>query len=82
MIGEFNIIDRNVVLDNDGVYKIPYSITLDDKTIYYLINTNDFSDMKFCYLIGEDELEEILDKEELVPIVEEFNRNINMFLRD
>lgn len=82
MISDFMIIDRNVMLDNDCVYKISYSITLDDKTIYYLINTNDFSDMKFCYLIGEDELEEILDKEKLVPIIEKFNRDINTFIRD
>ena len=77
----FRIINRNVLLDNDSTYKIAYSISLSDKDIYYLINIDDFSDLKFCYMVGDDEFEEIRDKEELKTIVAELNRNVNMFIR-
>ena len=78
---EFEIINRNVLLDNGSTYKIAYSISLSDRNIYYFINVDDFSDIKFCYMVGEDEFEEIRDKEELKTIVEKLNRNVNMFVR-
>lgn len=80
-MGNFRIIDKNVILDNNGMYKIVYSITLSDKTIYYLININDFSDLKFCSLVGDNEYEEICDKEELKSIVGELNKDVNIFIR-
>lgn len=80
-MGNFSIIDKNVLLDNNSLYKIVYSITLSDREVYYLININDFSDLKFCYKVGDDEFEEICDKEELKTIVKELNGNVNMFLR-
>ncbi len=80
-MGMFEIVDRNVLLDNNAVYKIVYSIELSDRIIYYLINVQDFSDLKFCYEVGDNEFEEIRDKEELKTIVRELNRSVNIFIR-
>lgn len=77
----FRIIDRMVMLDNNSTYKIVYSISLLDRDVYYLINIDDFSDIKFCYMVDSDEFEEIRDKEELKTIVTELNRSVNMFIR-
>ncbi len=77
----FRIVNRNVMLDNNAMYKIAYSIEVSDKTVYYMINIHDFSDLKFCYEVGDGEYEEIRDKEELKAIVRELNRSVNMFIR-
>ena len=80
-MGRFSIVNKTVLLDNNSIYKIAYSISLSDREIYYLININDFSDLKFCYKIGDDEFEEIRDKDELKMIVKELNKSVNMFIR-
>jgi len=80
-MGRFSIVNKTVLLDNNSIYKIAYSISLSDREIYYLININDFSDLKFCYKIGDDEFEEIRDKDELKTIVRELNKSVNMFIR-
>ena len=80
-MGRFNIINKTVLLDNNAIYKIVYSISLSDREIFYLININDFSDLKFCYKVGDDEYEEIRDKDELKTIVKELNKSVNMFIR-
>ena len=38
----FDIVDENYEFDNGNTYKIVYSIELDDKKVYYLINVKDF----------------------------------------
>ena len=81
MMDRFKIINKNVMLDNNSIYKIVYSISLSDKEIYYLINVGDFSDIKFCYMYGENEFEEIRDKEELKAITKELCKNVNLFIR-
>ncbi len=81
MMGNFSIINKNVMLDNNLIYKIVYCITLEDKDIYYLININDFSDLKFCYLVGHNEFEEIRNKEELKTIVNGLLKSVNTFIR-
>ena len=81
MMERFRIINKNVLLDNNSIYKIVYSISLSDKEVYYLINVDDFSDIKFCYMYGENEFEEIRDKEELKAITKELSKNVNLFIR-
>ena len=79
---KFNIINKNILFDNNAVYNIAYSITMpDDRDVYYLINVNDFSDIKFCHLVESDEYEEIFDKEELKEIVGELCTCINTFIK-
>lgn len=77
----FRIINKNVLLDNGSTYKIVYSILLSEQTIFYMINIDDFSDLKFCYGVDDGEFEEIRDIDKIKAIVKEFNKNVNMFLR-
>ena len=80
-MGYFDIINKCVMLDNNMIYKIVYSISLLDRDIYYLINIKDFSDLKFCYMVGSNEFEEIRDIDELKEIVKKLCKNINIRLR-
>lgn len=80
-MGKFDIIDRNVELDNGSTYKIVYSISSSNGDVYYLINVNDFSDLKFCYWTGDNEFEEIRDIDKLKDIVGELNESVNIFIR-
>ena len=77
----FRIVNRNVLLDNNETYRIAYSIDMSDSTVYYMINVHDFSDIKFCYVVGDDEFEEIRDKEQLKTIIAALNKNVNLFIR-
>lgn len=77
----FNIVNKNVLLDNNSTYKIMYSIDVDDRCVYYLINVDDFSDIKFCYMVSEDEFEEIRSKEELTKIVESLGKGVSVFMK-
>lgn len=81
MIKGFQIVDRNVLFDNNAVYKIAYSITIADKEVFYMVNIDDYSDLKFCYKVSSDEYEEILDREELKIIVKELSKCVNTFIR-
>ena len=77
----FNIVNRNVLLDNNNTYKIVYSIDMNDRVVYYLVNVNDFSDLKFCYMIDDDTFEEIRSKDELKEIVMNLSRGASVFLK-
>ncbi len=77
----FRIINKNVLLDNGSTYKIVYSTSLSEQTIFYMINVNDFSDLKFCYGIGDNEFEEVRDVNKIKIIVKELNKYVNIFLR-
>lgn len=65
----FEIINKCHKFDNGHTYKIMYSVELDDKKVYYLINVKDFGDIRFCYSYGEDIFEEIRDVEVLKDVV-------------
>lgn len=77
----FNIVNKNVLLDNNSTYKIMYSINVNDRIVYYLINVDDFSDIKFCYMVSDDEFEEIRSKDELTKIVENLGRGASTFIK-
>lgn len=65
----FELVNKCYKFDNGHTYKIIYSVELDDKKVYYLINVKDFGDIKFCYSYDEDIFEEIRDVEVLKEIV-------------
>ncbi len=77
----FNIVDKNVLLDNNNTYKIVYSIDINDKIVYYLININDFSDIKFCYMVNDSIFEEVRDRDELTKIIGSFAREAAIFFK-
>ena len=77
----FDIINKNYKFDNGNTYKIVYSIELDDKKVYYLINIKDFSDIKFCYSYDEEIFEEIKDIGVLKVIVSKMGRGAAIFLK-
>lgn len=77
----FSIVNKNVLLDNNSTYKIVYSINVNDRIVYYLINIDDFSDIKFCHMTSDDELEEIRSKDELTEIVKSFGKGASTFIK-
>ncbi len=77
----FNIVNKNVLFDNNCVYKIVYSVTVAGREVFYLINVDDYSDLKFCYKVASDKYEEILDKYELKVIVKELLKYVNTFIK-
>lgn len=77
----FSIVNKNVLLDNNSTYKIVYSINVNDRVVYYLINIDDFSDIKFCHMTSDDELEEIRSKDELTEIVKSLGKGASIFIK-
>ena len=77
----FDIINKNYKFDNGNTYKIVYSIELDDKKVYYLVNVKDFGDIKFCYSYDNEMFEEIRDIEVLKDVVSKMGRGAAVFLK-
>lgn len=77
----FSIINKCVLLDNNNVYKIMYSIDLNDRRVFYLINIKDIADIKFCYMIDDDTFEEIRSKDELVEVVNKMTEGATLFFK-
>ena len=77
----FEIINKCYKFDDENIYKIIYSIELDDKKVYYLINIKDFGDIKFCYSYDEEIYEEIKDIEVLKEVVNKMSREAAVFLQ-
>ena len=75
-----NIVNNKLqLLDNDG--DGVYSIELDDKKVYYLVNVKDFGDIKFCYSYDNEIFEEIRDIEVLKDVVNKMSREAAVFLK-
>lgn len=77
----FEIINKCHKFDNGHTYKIMYSVELDDKKVYYLINVKDFGDIKFCYSYDDEIFEEIRDIDVLKNIVSKMGRGAAIFLK-
>ena len=77
----FDRVDENYKFDNGNIYKIVYSIELDDKKVYYLVNVKDFGDIKFCYSYDDEIFEEIRDIDVLKNIVSKMGRGAAIFLK-
>lgn len=77
----FDIVNKSYKFDNGNTYNIVYSVELDDKKIYYLINVKDFGDIKFCYSYDEETFEEIKDIEVLKKVVDKMARGAAVVLK-
>lgn len=75
------IVDENYKFDNGCIYKIVYMVNMDDKNIYYLINVDDITDIKFCYLEGADEYIEIRDIEEFKKVISRVRRDFALIYK-
>ena len=70
----FEVVNKNYKFDNGNTYNVAYSIELNDKKVYYLINIKDFGDIKFCYSYDGEIYEEIKDIEVLKEIVSKMGK--------
>ena len=77
----FEIINKCYKFDNGNTYNVIYSIELNDKKVYYLINVKDFGDIKFCYSYDEEIYEEIKDIEVLKEVVNKMARGAAIYLK-
>ena len=77
----FEIINKCYKFDNGNTYNVIYSIELNDKKVYYLINVKDFGDIKFCYSYDEEIYEEIKDVEVLKEVVNKMARGAAIYLK-
>lgn len=77
----FKVINKCYKFDDENIYKIIYSIELDDKKVYYLVNVKDFGDIKFCYSYDDEIFEEIRDIEVLKDVVSKMGRGAAIFLK-
>lgn len=70
-----------LVLDDDNEYVVVSKANYNDKTYYYIINSNDNSDFKFCYQ-DNDELVEIEDYKLIKELIPLFFNNVKDDLID
>lgn len=66
-----------LTLDDGKDYTVVETLDYNNKNYCYLIDVNNYENISFCEIINNDELEEVEDEELRFELLEKFNQLLN-----